>query len=105
MAGGSNKENKPAKDTAARSRAKWNATCDAILVTTLKVQKVQGNQTDNAGWKSDAFTAAERALAGSEKQSGGAKKTAKACSVRWGAVWSDFIICKVIAHLCPILLP
>ena len=54
-----------------------------LLVAELKAQKAAGNQTDNANWKSDAWTAVSQKLAGSETVSGGGRKSAKACTTRW----------------------
>lgn len=78
-------DSKATKSTA-RERARWTDATDAIMVTTLRAQKAEGNMTDNASWKSDAWTACERALAGSEAISGGCHKTAKICNTRWTAV-------------------
>ncbi|KAJ7593603.1 hypothetical protein C8J56DRAFT_1043411 [Mycena floridula] len=71
-------------------RAQWNSNCDSILVAELLAQKDQGNQTDNAGFKSDAWTAVEKKLAGTEMFSGGPRKTAEQCSTRYRTLKSEF---------------
>ncbi|KAJ7145419.1 hypothetical protein C8R43DRAFT_953475 [Mycena crocata] len=84
---------KPAK----APRAVWNTATVAILIDTLLAQKAEGNQTDNAAWKADAWTACAEALAGTESGpngSGGPPKTAKMCSTRWVAEKGDYIMVK-----------
>jgi hypothetical protein len=83
-----------------KKRAKWTSATDSILIDTLKAEKATGNQTDNASWHADAWTAAEKALDGTELVSGGAKKTAKMCQTRWGGV-SAFIQRVVVVFLTP----
>jgi predicted ABC-type transport system involved in lysophospholipase L1 biosynthesis ATPase subunit len=68
-----NKENEPPiiildsgsnNSKAKGKRAQWNKMTLGVLVDTLAQQKAAGNQTDNAAWKADAWTACEAALAG-----------------------------------------
>ncbi|KAJ7939971.1 hypothetical protein B0H13DRAFT_1450797, partial [Mycena leptocephala] len=61
--------------------------CDSI-------QKAAGNQTDNAGWDSSAWTARAADLEGTEKQSGGAMKTSDACQTRWTTLKSQYQLVK-----------
>ncbi|KAF8065310.1 hypothetical protein FPV67DRAFT_1671582 [Lyophyllum atratum] len=75
-------------------RCRWNAECDSTLLVELKAQKANGMQTDNAGWKGDVWTACAVKLAGTEKRSGGAVKTAKACLTRWTTLKANFAIVK-----------
>ncbi|KAJ7194982.1 hypothetical protein GGX14DRAFT_677828 [Mycena pura] len=78
-------------------RAQWNQTTLGIMLDTLAMQKQAGNQTDNASWKPDAYTACEIALAGTEaglNGSGGPPKTAKMCQTRWGAEKADYLVVK-----------
>ncbi|KAJ7582423.1 hypothetical protein C8J56DRAFT_1055479 [Mycena floridula] len=93
MVKGSNKENQKPKsqNPGARSkRAQWNSNCDSILVAELLAQKDQGNQTDNAGFKSDAWTAVEKKLAGTEMFSGGPRKSAEQCSTCYRTLKPEF---------------
>lgn len=71
-----------------RDRARWTDHSDLLMLGELKAQERQGNQTDNAGFKSDAWTACAAVLAGTEVTSGGCAKTAKSCSTRWTSVCS-----------------
>ncbi|KAJ6574161.1 hypothetical protein B0H19DRAFT_1253903 [Mycena capillaripes] len=52
---------KPAKSSS--PRAVWNTATVQNLLDTLKQQKADGNQTDNASWKVEAFNAASINLA------------------------------------------
>ena len=67
-------------------RAAWNSSCDAKLVDCLVKQKENGQMTSNSSWHSAAWIEAEKELAGSEKLSGGGKKSAVSCQNRWTAV-------------------
>jgi len=69
-----------------RDRAVWNADCNAMLLECLEKQKEEGRMTSNSSWHKDAWTEAEKALAGTEMTSGGSKKTAVSCHNRWTAV-------------------
>jgi hypothetical protein len=69
-----------------KARARWNASCDSILLDTLAGVKAEGRQADNAGWHTDAYTLCASKLEGAEKKSGGPAKTAKMCLTRWTAV-------------------
>ncbi|KAJ7318056.1 hypothetical protein DFH08DRAFT_715075 [Mycena albidolilacea] len=101
-----NKENEPpiiildsgSNTSKAKSkRAIWNKMTLGVLLDTLAQQKAAGNQTDNAAWKADAWTACEAALAGTESGpngSGGPPKTAKMCSTRWVSEKADYLIVK-----------
>jgi hypothetical protein len=80
-----------------RSRATWNSSCDAILVETLLKERSDGMQTSNGNWHTDAWGAAERALAGTELQSGGIPKTGVSCQNRWAAV-SPILAFKYRSH-------
>ncbi|KAJ7226259.1 Myb/SANT-like domain-containing protein, partial [Mycena haematopus] len=75
-------------------RCQWNAESDAILVEQLSAEKAAGNQTDNAGWHSSAWTAALAALKGSEQKSGGCGKTPEACQSRWNTLKKDYLSVK-----------
>ena len=66
--------------TQAKPRARWNTACDSILLDTLAGVKAQGQQADNAGWHTDAYTLCAEKLKGTEAKSGGPPKTAKMCS-------------------------
>src|SRR4051794_35469681 len=66
-------------------KAKWTASDDSVLLDVLKAQQAAGNQANN-NWKKCVWTAAETALAGSEKVSGGTPKKAKGCNDHWNAV-------------------
>ncbi|KAJ7196180.1 hypothetical protein B0H12DRAFT_1272134, partial [Mycena haematopus] len=83
-----NKENDPG--TKDKKRARWNKLCDSVLIAQLIAQKAAGNQTDNAGWHSSAWTACATDLEGTEQQSGGAIKTADACQTRWTTLKSQY---------------
>jgi hypothetical protein len=78
---------KPAKSNQSKlpKKAKWSSADDNALLSVLKAQQAAGNQADN-NWKKVVWVAAEQALAGSEKLSGGAAKKAKSCNDRWGTV-------------------
>ncbi|KAJ7754222.1 hypothetical protein DFH07DRAFT_1029627, partial [Mycena maculata] len=83
-------------------RAIWNTTTREILIDTLGAQKAEGNQTDNASWKSDAWTACAEALTGTEKGpngSGGPPKTAKMCGTRWVAEKQEYLQVKSLRNL------
>jgi hypothetical protein len=69
-----------------RPRAKWNATCDAILVEVLYGERDKGFQTSNGNWHACAWAEAEKKLVGTEVQCGGVVKNAKTCQDRWTAV-------------------
>ncbi|KAJ7101911.1 hypothetical protein C8R44DRAFT_887706 [Mycena epipterygia] len=92
-----NKENEivvtdPGAKPTKKVRARWNLTTDTILLSTLEDEKREGNQTDNAAWKAEAFTHAAEDLAGTEtgaNGTGGPAKTAKMCATRWGATLRD----------------
>ncbi|KAJ6574519.1 hypothetical protein B0H19DRAFT_1230425 [Mycena capillaripes] len=84
---------KPAKSSS--PRAVWNTATVQNLLDTLKQQKADGNQTDNASWKLEAFNAASINLAGTERGpngSGGPPKTARMCSTRWVAEKAEYLI-------------
>ncbi|KAJ7824795.1 hypothetical protein B0H14DRAFT_3469005 [Mycena olivaceomarginata] len=83
-----NKENETG--TKDKKRARWNKLCDSILIAQLIAQKAAGNQTDNAGWHSSAWTACAADLEGSEQQSGGVVKTSDACQTRWTTLKSQY---------------
>src|SRR5271163_2907003 len=93
--GSKNKEN-GASGTA--PRASWNSSCDAMLIECLQKQKENGKITSNSSWHSAAWVEAEKALAGSEKSSGGGKKTGVSCQNRWTAVCSLFVLFP-LSHL------
>ncbi|KAF8225652.1 hypothetical protein L208DRAFT_1047203, partial [Tricholoma matsutake] len=59
---------------------------DATLIEVLTKQQALGNHSDS-GWKSLIWTTAADKLKGSEKQSGGAPKTAGSCNSCWQIVW------------------
>ncbi|KAJ7710202.1 hypothetical protein B0H14DRAFT_3641068 [Mycena olivaceomarginata] len=88
----SNKENEPGNTE--KTRARWNTSCDSILIAQLIAQKAAGNQTDNAGWHKSAWTACAKDLQGSEKASGGVEKSSEACQTRWGTLKSQYQLVK-----------
>lgn len=67
-------------------RSTWNSSCDSILVECLQKQKANGRMASNSSWHSAAWVEAEKELVGTEKTSGGGKKTASSCQYRWAAV-------------------
>jgi hypothetical protein len=69
---------------------KWSRDDEAILVQTLRLQKVSGNWKGTTPKKS-AWTACEKVLAGSEAVSGGGPKTLVAIKNRWQRVRFDFL--------------
>ncbi|KAF7334826.1 Myb-like domain-containing protein [Mycena sanguinolenta] len=75
-------------------RCRWNTDSDAILIGQLAAEKAAGNQTDNAGWHSTAWTASSNALKGSEGKSGGCEKSPEACQTRWGTLKKDYLAVK-----------
>ena len=91
---GKNKENGMSGTT---DRASWNSTCDAMLIECLEKQKENGRMTSNSSWHSAAWVDAEKALDGSEKSSGGCKKTGVSCQNRWTAVRLYFILLYLIS--------
>ncbi|KAJ7760868.1 hypothetical protein DFH07DRAFT_957399 [Mycena maculata] len=94
-----NKENQdPDSNPEKNKRSRWNTDCDAILIAQFIAEKAAGNQTDNAGWHQAAFTACAKALAGSEKKSGGAVKTADACMTRWGTLKAQYQLIKALRN-------
>ncbi|KAJ6523041.1 hypothetical protein B0H19DRAFT_869807, partial [Mycena capillaripes] len=88
-----NKENNPSSD---KKRCRWNAECDVIFIGQLAAEKSAGNQTDNAGWHGSAWTASAKALEGTEKKSGGGRKTADACQTRWGSLKAQYQLVKML---------
>ncbi|KAJ7337684.1 hypothetical protein DFH08DRAFT_964645 [Mycena albidolilacea] len=87
-----NEENET--DIKDKKRPRWNKLCDSILIAQLIAQKAAGNQTDNAGWHSSAWTACAADLEGSEQQSGGVVKTSDACQTRWTTLKSQYQLVK-----------
>ncbi|KAJ7751617.1 hypothetical protein B0H16DRAFT_1419396 [Mycena metata] len=81
-----------------KKRCRWDAPSDAALVGQLLAEKAAGNQTDNAGWHSAAWTSCARAVKGTEKKSGGAPKTAEACQTRWGSLKAQFQLVKSLRN-------
>lgn len=79
-----------------KKRCRWNTESDALFIGQLTAEKAAENRTHNAGWHQAAFTACSRVLAGSEKKSGGAAKTADACVTRWGTVCPSFLPCSLL---------
>ena len=73
----------PNKDPTAP--AKWSSANDATLVETFRAEKLNANWGDN-GPKPVVYTAAERALKGSESISGGGPKDIQAIKNRWQKV-------------------
>ncbi|KAF8815799.1 hypothetical protein BYT27DRAFT_7248846 [Phlegmacium glaucopus] len=84
-----NKENGPSVP-----RSSWNSSCDSILVECLKKQKENGRMGSNSSWHSAAWVEAEKELSGTEKTSGGGKKTAVSCQYRWAALKKEYIQVK-----------
>jgi hypothetical protein len=81
------KADKGAKDKT--QPTSWHRNDEAILVQTLKEQKLLGHFGDNNP-KMGVWHECEKALAGSEKRSGGAPKAFGAIKNRWQRV--HFII-------------
>ncbi|KAJ6467017.1 hypothetical protein C8R45DRAFT_1106431 [Mycena sanguinolenta] len=84
------------------TRAIWNTLTVQVLIATLLVEKAKGNQTDNAAWKADTWTACATALAGmesGENGSGGPVKTAKMCSTRWTSEKAEYLVFKNLRGL------
>ncbi|KAJ6456818.1 hypothetical protein C8R47DRAFT_1227703 [Mycena vitilis] len=102
MAKKKNKENEePAGTTTAttgKKRCRWNGETDQIVVMTLLAEKAAGNQTDNAGFHSAAFTACSTALEGTETKSGGAVKSADACLTRWTTLKGQYVLVKMLRN-------
>ncbi|KAJ6481423.1 hypothetical protein C8R47DRAFT_1073792 [Mycena vitilis] len=102
MAKKKNKENEePAGTTTAttgKKRCRWNGETDQIVVMTLLAGKAAGNQTDNAGFHSAAFTACSTALEGTETKSGGAVKSADACLTRWTTLKGQYALVKMLRN-------
>jgi hypothetical protein len=65
-----------------KSVTKWTTADEAKLIEVLVKEKRMGSWGDNNP-KPSAYTAAEVALAGSEKRSGGPPKTVSAIKSRW----------------------
>ncbi|KAF5366035.1 hypothetical protein D9758_006630 [Tetrapyrgos nigripes] len=73
-----------------RPRAKYSPDNDKKLMAMFLEQKIEGNATDNGGWKGKALTAAEKALEGSELESGGAPKTATGIQEHWDYLKGEY---------------
>lgn len=69
-----------------RQRAIWNSTCDAMLLECLEQEQADGRMTSNGSFHDNAWKAAEKALAGTEVQSRGVKKSADSCKYRYALV-------------------
>ncbi|KAF8154309.1 hypothetical protein B0H34DRAFT_800166 [Crassisporium funariophilum] len=82
------------KDKENGTRSSWNSSSDSILVSCLKKQKADGRMTSNSSWHSAAWVEAEKDLAGSEKTSGGGKKTAASCQYHWAALKKEYVQVK-----------
>ena len=63
----------------------WNEKCDRTLVSVLVQAKREGLSANN-GFKTVVWRRAEKALVGIEATSGGAAKSATACTTRFTAV-------------------
>ncbi|KAJ7760661.1 hypothetical protein DFH07DRAFT_957500 [Mycena maculata] len=74
-------------------RCRWSPACKATLLGQLAAEKAAGNQTDNAGWHTAAFTACARVLQGSEGKSGGAPN---ACATCWGTLKAQYQMVKML---------
>ena len=79
-----------------------------MLNECLERQKENMRMTSNSSWHSAAWVDAKKALDGSEKSSGGGKKTGVSCQNHWTAVHSlfysaSFILFCVLAKkgICP----
>ncbi|KAF9473333.1 hypothetical protein BDN70DRAFT_775527, partial [Pholiota conissans] len=77
-------------------RVKWNSSCDGMLLECLKKEKANGRMTSNSSWHADAWTAAEKALSGTELHSGGVAKSANSCSYRWTLLKKEYIQVKFL---------
>ena len=67
-------------------RAKWNSSCDVMLLECLEKEKANGHMTSNSSWHNDAWTMAEKLWVGTELHSGGGPKTADSFSYCWTSV-------------------
>ncbi|KAF8056485.1 Myb/SANT-like DNA-binding domain-containing protein, partial [Lyophyllum atratum] len=63
---------------------------DAVLLETLKIQKLAGAQAEN-GWKSTAWVAVVKALEEGGLSKPGNKKTAAKCSDHWGNLKASYV--------------
>lgn len=73
------------KDTCMASSATWSSADEKVLVQIMKQAKADGDWGDNNP-KKNVWTDCEKALAGSEKISGGAPKNQGAIKNRWQCV-------------------
>jgi hypothetical protein len=81
-----------------KTSTKWTAANEATLIHTLSDEKTKGNWGDNNP-KKVAYTACERALADSEKRSGGVPKSFTTIKNRWQRVRPLFqTICTTNKH-------
>ncbi|KAH9038050.1 Myb/SANT-like DNA-binding domain-containing protein [Lactarius deliciosus] len=81
-----------------KTSAKWTQADDAVLLQTLADKKTKNNWGNNNP-KKVAWTVCERALTGSERQSGGIPKTAQTIKNRWQRLKQEYNIVKEIRGL------
>jgi hypothetical protein len=86
-----------AKDEPGNESSKWSEADEALLVETLTLQKAAGAWGDNNP-KATAWQACQKALAGSEKESGGAPKVISVLKSRWQKVRPGYV------HVCAYLM-
>lgn len=79
--------------------SKWSEADDALLVETMTLQKAEGGWGDNNP-KPIAWTACEKALARSEKESGGACKGITVLKSRWQKVCLDYVLICMYLTIC-----
>ena len=78
-----------------KDKVKWSQANDAMLLQTLTAKKSEGHWGDNNP-KPPVWAECTRALAGSEKRSGGIAKRADAIKSRWQKVFHIFSYCALL---------
>ena len=84
------KKGKVKDEESGGGNAKWSDADDALLVATMTTQKADSYWGDNNP-KAVVWTACEKALAGSEKESGGAPKNIGVLKSRWQKVRLGYV--------------
>jgi len=93
------KKSKVKDEQTGGENSKWSEADDALLVETMTLQKAEGGWGDNNP-KPIAWTACEKALAGSEKESGGARKGITVLKSRWQKVCLDYVLVCAYLTIC-----
>ncbi|THU78952.1 hypothetical protein K435DRAFT_876059 [Dendrothele bispora CBS 962.96] len=86
------------KPKTTRPRAIYTEEDDTKLMQVFLEHKGEGNGTDNGGWKGKALKAAEKALEGSELESGGAPKSVSSIRDHWDHLKAEFAIFKSLVE-------